>query len=173
MPQNDRAFADLLADTRNSAVHLELRDSYGIGEEAAEFRSWQSGRRPDADPAAWWNEFHVMVRDATARGVVFRRARIVSEPVSDYIRYEYGCTYQNPAAGELVRWLPRRKASDIALPGNDLWLFDDFAVMFNHFTGDGGSAGPELDERPAVIKLCAAAFESVWERSTPHGEYEI
>lgn len=31
MSQTNLAFADLLANTRHSAVHLELRDSYGIG----------------------------------------------------------------------------------------------------------------------------------------------
>ncbi len=173
MSQTDLAFADLLAKTRRSAVHLEMRDSYGIGEEAAEFEAWRSGWRPSPEPETWWNEFHTMVREAVERGVVFRRARIVSEPVSDYIRYEHGCTYQNIAAGEFVRWLPRREASDLALPGNDFWLFDGEIIMWNHFTGDGGSAGPELDERPAVAKLCATAFDSVWNRATPHEEYRV
>ncbi|MGW5335416.1 DUF6879 family protein [Streptomyces bauhiniae] len=173
MSQTDSAFTDLLADTHHSAVHLEMRDSYGIGEEAAEFERWRSGWRPDPDPATWWNDFHTWVRDATARGVVFRRARIVSEPVSPYIRYEHACTFQNVTAGELVRWLPRRQASDLALPGNDFWLFDGRLVMWNHFTGEGGSAGPELDERPEVAKLCAAAFDAVWERATPHEDYRV
>lgn len=173
MSLNDRAFTELLASTRRSAVHLELRDSYGIGDEATEFNAWRAGWRPDPDPTVWWNAFHTLVRDAVARGVEFRRLRVVSETVSDYIRYEHSCTYQNVTAGELVRWLPRRKASDLAFPGNDFWLFDERIVMFNHFTGDGGSAGPEVDERPAVAKLCATSFEAAWERATPHASYEV
>ncbi|MCX4846860.1 DUF6879 family protein [Streptomyces sp. NBC_00893] len=173
MSQTNLAFADLLATARHSAAHLELRDSYRIDKEAAEFGEWQTGWRPEPDPAAWWNEFHTWVRDATARGVVLRRARVVSEPASAYVRYEHDCTYQNIAAGESVRWLPRRKASDLALPGNDFWLFDDRLVMWNHFTGEGASAGPELDEREAVAKFCAEAFEAVWNRATPHDEYRI
>ncbi|MEU8893269.1 DUF6879 family protein [Streptomyces sp. NPDC048442] len=173
MSQTDLAFVELLANTRHSAVHLEMRDSYGIGEETSEFGRWRAGWYPDRDRASWWGDFHTWVRDATLRGVEFRRARIVSEPVSEYIGYEHACTYQNVEAGELVRWLPRRKASDIALPGNDFWLFDDSVVMWNHFTGDGASAGPELDERPEVAKLCASAFATVWERATPHEDYRI
>ncbi|WHM38068.1 DUF6879 family protein [Streptomyces sp. BPTC-684] len=173
MSQTDWEFVDLLANTRHSAVHLEMRDGYGIDEEAAEFQAWRTGWRPDPDPATWWSDFHSWVRDATARGVAFRRARIVSEPVSEYIAYEYDCTYQNVAAGESVRWLPRRRASVIALPGNDFWLFDGRVIMWNHFTGAGGSAGPELDERPEAAKLCATAFEAVWERATPHDGYRI
>lgn len=170
----DRLFVDLLANCQRSAVHLEMRDSYGIAEEDADFAAWKAGRwRAPGDPASWWNNFHTWVRDAVARGVEFRRARIVSEPVTGYIRYEHACTYQNIAAGEQVRWLPRRRASDIALPGNDFWLFDDTTVMFNHFTGDGASAGPELNNDPAVAKLCTSAFTAVWERAIPHDGFTV
>jgi hypothetical protein len=173
MSPNDAVFTDLLARARHSAVHLELRDSYGIDEENTEFAKWRGGWRPSPDPAEWWNDFHTWVRDATARGVAFRRLRIVSEPVSAYIRYEHACTYQNVAAGESVRWLPRRRASDLALPGNDFWLFDGRVVMWNHFTGDGASAGPEVDERPQAAHFCATAFDAAWERATPHESYVV
>ena len=51
--------------------------------------------------------------------------RVVCEPVTDYIRYEYAITTLYLRAGEAVRWLPRRHASDIPLPGNDFRLPDD------------------------------------------------
>lgn len=107
--------------------------------------------------------------------MVMRRARIVSEPVTEYIRYEHTLTVANIALGEQVRWLPRREASDIALPGNDFWLFDERRVLFNHFTGDGAWSDPRLtySEDPAVAKLCASAFEVVWERGTDHGKYSV
>ena len=106
------------------------------------------------------------------RGATVRRARIISEPPSDYIRFEYEVTpAANLAAGEDVRWLPRWKASDLALPGNDFWLFDDTTVLFNYFSGDGAAAGTELRDEAAVVKLCASAFEAVWDRAVPHGEY--
>jgi transcriptional regulator with XRE-family HTH domain len=106
-------------------------------------------------------------RETTSRGVTLRRARIVSEPVTEYIRYEHSFTFTNVAAGEQVRWLPRRQASDIALPGNDYWLFDDQLVQWNHFTGDGASSGPEITEDPAAAKLCQDAFAAVWDRAIP------
>lgn len=70
-------------------------------------------------------------------------------------------------------WLTRRRASDLLVPGNDFWIFDDRLVLFNHFAGDGSSGDKELREEPAVIKLCASAFEAVWDRAVPHGEYEL
>ncbi|WP_432277652.1 DUF6879 family protein [Kitasatospora brasiliensis] len=74
---------------------------------------------------------------------------------------------------ELHDWLPRRQASDIALPGNDFWLFDDQLVRFNHFTGDGESAGPSFSDDPAVARLRSTAFASAWERAVPHEKYSV
>ncbi len=70
-----------------------------------------------------------------------------------------------------MRWLPRRLASDIALPGNDFWLFDEQVVRFNHFTGEGTSAGPEIRSDPKTVELCTAAFEAVWQRAIPHEHF--
>ena len=85
---------------------------------------------------------------------------------------EYDVTdSMNIAAGEQVRWLPRRRASDLALPGNDFWVFDDRLVRFGYFTGDGTGLGHEVTAEPAVVKLCAAAFEAVWERAIDHQDY--
>ena len=74
-----------------------------------------------------------------------------------------------------MRWLPRHLASDIALPGNDFWAFDDETDVFNHFSGEGDWAVPprELRTEPAVAKMCSSAFEAVWERATPHEKFPI
>jgi hypothetical protein len=174
MPSSVPPFSELIADCTRSAVHLEMRDVYAVGNEKQQFEAWRQGFRHDpVDRASWWRPWLDMVQETVRRGVVVRRARIVSEPVSEYIRFEHSNTFTNIAAGEEVRWLPRRRASDIALPGNDFWLFDDRLIRWNHFTGDGASAGQELCDEPAAAKLCAEAFEAVWSRAVPHDQYEI
>jgi hypothetical protein len=146
-----------------------MRDAYTPSD--PQFAAWKAGiPRPVPASQAWYD----LVREHTARGVRFRRARIVSEPVSDYIRFEHEATAGlNVAAGEEVRWLPRRRASDLCLPGNDFWLFDDRLVRFHHFSGDGEIVEDEMASDPAVIRLCQAAFEAVWERAVPHANYRI
>ena len=114
-----------------------------------------------------------LIRAVTGRGVAVRRARIVSEPVTEYIKFEWEGTPLNIEAGERVRWLPRRRASDLCLPGNDFWVFDDKLARLHHFTGDGGWVEHELSTDPAVIKLCLSAFEAVWARGIDHAEYRI
>src|SRR2546430_200447 len=74
----------------------------------------------------------------------------------------------NVAAGELVRWLPRRQATDLALPGNDFWVFDSRLARINYFGGDGRILDQEVTEDPSIVKLCVSAFEAVWERALPH-----
>jgi hypothetical protein len=174
MLRNAPPFADLMATCQQSAVHLEMRDFYDDPDEASDVAAWKAGLRYDPeDRASWWRPWLDLVSETVHRGVTIRRARVVSEPVSQYTHYLYDGTFANIAAGEQVQWLPRRHASDIALPGNDFWLFDDQLVRFGYFSGEGTYLGDEVDDDPAVVKLCASAFEAVWDRAIPHEEYRI
>jgi hypothetical protein len=147
-----------------------MRDGYM--QDDPKLIAWRAGERFDPDDrASWWRPWLDLIAETVSRGVVVRRARIVSEPVSEYIRFEYELTFTNVAAGEQVRWLPRRRATDLALPGNDFWLLDDETVLVNHFSGDGDWTGNELIADVAVANLCATAFETVWERAVPHDQY--
>jgi hypothetical protein len=161
-------FEELIVSAHRSAVHLETRDIYTPHDPV--FLNWKAGRM--GDPAALYTEWIETVRSSAERGVVFRRARIVSEPLSEFIRHEYEVTgLLNIPAGEQVRWLPRRRASDLAVPGNDFWVFDDHTVRFGYFSGDGDLTGHEVCRDPKVISLCLSAFGAVWERAIPHEDY--
>ncbi len=160
----------LLRTCARSALHLEMRDGYMLDDPM--LHQWRAGHRYDpADRALWWRPWLDLIAETTGRGVDVWRARIVSEPVSEYIQFEYDMTFTNLAAGEQVRWLPRRDATDIALPGNDFWLFDDHTVLVNHFSGDGDWLDTELLEDAALARLCRTAFDAVWTRATPHEAY--
>ncbi|MGW2840396.1 DUF6879 family protein [Streptomyces sp. NPDC001493] len=174
MSQSLTDFSDLIRSVRESAVHLEMRDTYGVENEIDGFAAWKQGHRLSTeDPASWWRPWLDLVQEVTAKGVVIRRARIISEPVSEYIAFEHSGTFTNVAAGEQIRWLPRRSASDLALPGNDFWLFDGRLVQFNIFDGVGRWVHTDQTEDPVVAELCASAFEAVWERAVPHEKYTV
>lgn len=161
---------DRLRACTRSAVHLEMRDGYMRSD--PRFAAWQAGARDGLAVAGSWLS---LIAGLTAKGVAVRRARIVSEPVSDYVRFEHHMTAANVTAGEDVRWLPRRRASDLALPGNDFWLLDGEVVLFHHFDGDGEVAPDDEEVRTdrAAVKLCADAFTAVWARAVPHADYTI
>ncbi|GIF96780.1 DUF6879 family protein [Catellatospora citrea] len=163
-------FADLLGTCQRYAVHLEIRDGYMQDDPA--YLEWQKGHRLDpTDRESWWRPWLANVENAVARGVVMRRARIISEPISDYIRWEHSETFTNVRAGEQIRWLPRHEALDVSVPLNDFWLFDDTILLFNLFGGNGGWVGQQRCDDPGIVKTCREAFEAVWERATPHEEY--
>ncbi len=165
------SFDEQLASASRSAVHLEMRDNYYSN---PRFEAWLNGERVDWDDrASWWRPFHQDIANAVARGVVVRRARVVSEPVSDYIRWEHYQTRANVEAGELVRWLSRRRAADLLMPGCDFWIFDDRVIRVHDFAGNGDWLGEEFLDDPALVRLNAEAFEHVWERAIPHDQYEI
>lgn len=157
-----------MAAASRSAIHLETRDSYAPND--PDLRGWLGGGRAIApDRVERW---HQLVSDAVGRGVEVRRARVVSEPMSDYIRWEHAVTSElNIAAGEQVRWLPRSQALDLCLPGLDFWLFDDATLRVANFAGDGELVGHEVISESTLVKHCSSAFEAIWERALPHGDY--
>jgi len=156
----------LLDGARRRALHLELRDVYA---DSAAFPAWKAGEPHDRGPAD--RQWHGLIAPLVARGIDVRRLRVVSEPVTDYIRFEYEVTpAANLAAGERVRWLPRSRASDLRFPGNDFWLVDD-SMLFNLFSGDGEWTGVELITDADVVKFCGSAFDAAWDRGVDHEVY--
>jgi uncharacterized protein DUF6879 len=163
-------FAELLEGTERSVVCLEMRDTY---EAVPAFLDWQRTGSGDAASYAW-HGYPEWIEAATARGVRIRRARVVSEPVSDYIRWEHMLTEVNAKAGEEVRWLPRRQAFDLMLPGADFFMFDQRLVRFGFQRGDGSNTKEyEFTSDPRTVAQCVAAFEMVWDRAIAHEDYRI
>jgi len=153
---------------QSEALHLEMRDSYGTEAELPHLAKWLRG---EPDDPAWLEPWFATVRAARQAGRAFRRARIVSEPVSDYQRWVLEDSHLFVDAGEDIRWVPRRLVSTIPLPGNDFWLFDDQLVIFLIFAGNGLVVDRLATTDPSAIALCRTAFESVWPLAIPDRDY--
>jgi Family of unknown function (DUF6879) len=168
-PVSEEQFGELLArGFGREAVHLEMRDSYGTVAELPHMARWAAGERDDL---GWLQEWCGTLREHMRAGRSVRRARVVSEPLSDYQRWSYSIAGPMVEAGEDIRWVPRRLVSPVALPGNDFYLFDDRLAVFLLYAGNGLAAGRVGSADPAVLRLCRSAFEAVWELSVPHREY--
>lgn len=167
------SFAELIEATQTSAIRIEMRDTYD--ETELGYAEWKAtgdiraGQQSDS-----WQEHFAIVRAAAARGVTMRRVRVISEPVSEYIKWENACTGLNVEAGEDIRWLPRTRAADLMLPGADCWVFDNRLIRWNFQRGD--STNPRhytFSSDPRIIRDIIAAFQIAWDRATPHAEYKI
>lgn len=162
-------FGELLTTFKRDAIHLEQRDAYGTETELPYMAKWAAG---EPDDLAWLNEWCESLREHVAAGRSVRRARIVSEPLSDYQRWSYSIAQPMVDAGEDIRWVPRRRVSSLALPGNDYYLFDDRLAVFLIYAGNGLAMDRLASTDPADLKLCRSAFEQVWKLSIPHRDYE-
>ena len=165
----DEQFDRLLTGFVREAVHLEMRDAYGTEVELPHMAKWAAGQPDSLDWLQGWCD---ILREARKNGKSVRRARIVSEPLSDYQRWSYSIAQPMVDAGEDIRWVPRRLVSSVAVPGNDFYLFDDRLAVFLLYTGDGLSAGKFTSDDPGDIQLCRTAFEAAWKLSVPHSDYK-
>lgn len=161
-------FAALFPQVKREALHLEMRDSYGTEAEIPHLAKWAAG---EPDDLGWLRPWCTLVRDAAAAGKIFRRARVVSEPLSDYQRWAHSLTAPMVDAGEDIRWVPRTRVSELMFPGNDFWLFDDELLVFMVFAGSGMVVDRPARTDPELIARCRASFEAAWALSIPHREY--
>ncbi len=162
-------FDSLFTSFKREAIHLEMRDAYGTAVELPHLAKWEAGEPDDAE---WLQPWFDRLRADTAAGKVYRRARIVSEPVSNYQKWVLKDTHLYVEAGEDIRWVPRRLVSTIPLPGNDFWLFDDELVCFILFAGNGLVTDQVTTTDQAAITLCRSAFEAVWQLAIPNSDYQ-
>src|SRR5215217_4390193 len=161
-------FRRLVRTFERNAIHLETRDAYGTEVELPHMAKWAAG---EPDDLAWIDNWCEAVRANVAAGKSIRRARIVSEPLSDYQRWVYDIAHPKINAGEDIRWVPRRLVSSIGIPGNDYYLLDNRLVIFLHYAGNGLNVDFVTSTDPADIALCREAFEAVWKLSTPYRDY--
>ncbi|GAA1358000.1 DUF6879 family protein [Streptomyces beijiangensis] len=153
------------------AFHLELRDDYSVPDEDGPYADWLRGVVDHSYMAPWTD----MVRRVTGEGKSVRRVRVVSEPHTPYVQWEYATTAVNAEAGEDIRWLPRHNLpKHLTLPvgGNDWWLFDDKTLAVGHFDQTGRVLGSELIEDPYIVTECARVRDLLWTAATPHREYK-
>ncbi len=159
-------------DFEHTTWKLELRDRYNVANEKEEFEYWlrtedTSLEEKYASTSTW----HRNVRQARRAGKLWQRVRVVSEPLSDYIRWEHAATRFNEEAGEDIRWLPRHHPAVERLPRHDFWLFDSRWVCVLHFDEEDVPNQYEVIDDPATVLLHCQWRDIAWHYATPHREY--
>lgn len=146
MQLTPRAEFETLFDTfRGSAWRLECQGVYHESEEAEPLRRFLAG---EPDDLAWYVDWPDWVRGVVASGRTIGRARVLTEPLTDYLRFELGrLTSPAIAGGEDIRILTPEAFEELAMPRIDFWIFDDNTVGVLHF-GDTGVSGVEVITEP-------------------------
>lgn len=163
-------FDRIFEEFESECLHVEMRDSYGTQAEILPFAKWANGEADDFDWLSGWCD---TLRRGTMEGKVFRRALVVSEPLSLYQKWAHSTTSPLVEAGEDIRWVSRRLVSSMGLPGNDFYLIDGKMVVFMHYSGDGAMEDIIISTDPSDIDLCRTAFNMVWRLAILHSEYRV
>jgi hypothetical protein len=141
----------LLSSFQRSAFRLEVLDRYTIpGEEDWLEAFRRDGSIPDLTPESYpWLK---LLADAAAAGRTVQRVHIVSEPLSEYVRWELGMYRLLAAAGEDVRIADRGRYPELAELGPDFWLLDNTTVAVMHYDQEGRYLGAELADDAAPYR---------------------
>lgn len=129
-----------------SAWRLETQPTYTIPSEQADLARFLAGEPEPVDHNAEWHE---QVRAWVSVGKTVSRVRVLTNPVTDYQRYQFAWSIPgNTAAGEQVRILDAARAAEAGLPTQDFWIFDNHFVVHLNFTAGGELVGRELIDNP-------------------------
>lgn len=155
-------------DFTRSAFRLELHPIYTMPGEADELRRFRAGEKPPEGYHYGWLD---TVAAAVRAGKTMRRVRVVPQPLTDYIRYEFewGFVY-NVAAGEDIRVLDMSSQLGPELPDHDFWLFDETTVVKLLYAADGTQIGRELVADPD-IEAYLSWRDAAWYKAVPFRDY--
>ncbi|WP_434740572.1 DUF6879 family protein [Micromonospora sp. SH-82] len=168
---DDDGFNRLFRDFRYTAYRLETLQRYDVSYEQDEFARFLAGETRGEFPgiAAWCDT----VRAAVSVGKRMHRVHVVTEPLSDYVRFECGWAYEHTVeAGEDVRLIVltgRDWPAD--LPHHDYWLFDSSQLVAMHYDEEGRFVSGEVTTDPEKIVQANRWRDAAVSVSIPYRRY--
>ncbi len=165
----ERLVQDFDSLFRRRVFRLETLDWYDAPNEHEPYRRFLAGE--PVDPA-WREPWKRLVRGHRAAGRIMQRVHVVSEPVSDYVRFELAHVYPaNVEAGEDVRVLGRG-AADATMPlYGDYWLFDDELVAYLEYDDRGSVDAVRLIRGEGAMGIASDIRDKALNLSVPLAEY--
>lgn len=162
-------FYRLFRNFRRTVFRLETQGVYREAVEDEPLRRFLAGEPPDDE---WLQPWLDLVRLAKAENRAFRRVRVLTEPPTDYLRFEMDLALRlNIPAGEDIRALSRSQANMLGLPEDtDFWMFDDDRVGLMHF-GDRGMLGLEMINEPRAVSQYRQWRDCAWEAALTHQDW--
>lgn len=126
---------------QQEAWRLETLPVYRVPQEEAAIRRFLAGepvRREATQP--WFDR----VKAYVASGRRVGRVHIVTQPLSDYLRFEFEHYRHNVEAGEAVRILDVTSRPNPLAGVQDFWMFDHSRVVLMHYASEGTQISREL-----------------------------
>lgn len=125
-----------LQNFERSAFRLETLPRYTVPQEAEMLARFKRGEPVDLPDDHPWLE---RVRNHCRTGKLMRRVRVVSYPLTDYLRMEMSWYPKSVAAGEDIRITETRLSGDF-------WLFDECIAVVLHYDSEGRFTGTTMEQ---------------------------
>jgi len=125
-----------LQNFERSAFRLETLPEYNVPQEAEMLAKFKRGEPVDLPDDHPWLE---RVRHHCRAGKLMRRVRVVTYPLTDYLRMEMAWYRKSVEAGEDIRITETRLSGDF-------WLFDDQTVVVLHYDSEGRFTGTTTEQ---------------------------
>jgi hypothetical protein len=157
----------------HSAYRLELLDWYTSPKTEERLTRFLAGEKVTAAERAGWL---AMLDGYRATGKTIARVHVISEPVSDYLRYELACYESSADHGEDIRILDADVADRLDLPVFDYWLFDEAFpgkawVAVQIYRGRGEWLGADVSTDPGFVADCRRWRETAMSNAIPLSDY--
>jgi hypothetical protein len=157
-------FERLFDQFTRSAWRLECQGDYREPEEQEPLRRFLAG---EPDDGAWFADWLLWIRQQRAVGRSVGRVRVLTEPLTDYLRFELAITPPAVEAGEDIHLLPAAAFRALDLPREDFWIFDDQTVALLHF-GDTGVLGAEIITDDTRVASFRERRRRTWDAAFPY-----
>ncbi|WP_101389784.1 DUF6879 family protein [Streptomyces sp. TLI_146] len=158
----------MFRDFRAEAWRLETLPQYLMPHEEAEIQAFRDGKRIDLQ--SYRSGYTDRIKRQHAEGRTNGRVRILTRPLSEYLRFEFSRYYEpHVLAGEDIRILDVTDRENPLVDVQDFWLFDRSTVVLMNYGPDGRQISRELyegDPAPFLAYQHIAVTESV-----PFSEY--
>jgi uncharacterized protein DUF6879 len=141
-----------LQNFQRSAFRLETLPEYSVPQEAEMLAAFKRGERVDLPDDHPWL---LRVRRHTAAGRQMRRVRVVSYPLTDYLRMEMSWYPKSAIAGEDIRIANLNENPELTTCSQDFWLFDDSTALKMVYD----STGRFVDIEPGDVNECRRQVE--------------
>lgn len=162
-----------LATFRYSLFRLETLQAYSGSSEDEAYAAYRADQAvPVTEELAQWCE---RIGARVRNGAIVQRVHVVTEPLTDYMRFELASYAPNVKAGEDVRVIPVRQdgAWPLDVGREDFWLVDSREVWGMAYADDGSWLGTEATTDPdAVIDACFIR-DAALTQAMPWSQYMI
>ncbi|WP_431945525.1 DUF6879 family protein [Micromonospora marina] len=154
-----------------TAFRLEVQPAYDVTDERQSFDEFLAGEPRPATEFPFYAAWLDQIRSVTTQGRRVERVRVLSEPPTDYQRWEMWSGQYNTAAGERIRYMSRSRAENVGLPiEDDWWLFDSLRLALMRFSDRGEPLGGKIITDPTIVSQHVAWWNLAVRHSSPDAD---